>query len=133
MQWVDRVMRAMGFGCLFWRWVAALHWGARAAFMLHSLSPVLLILFSVRQGDPLAMLLFVIQIEPLLAALERELHGLHVGLAREASFGYVDDVLALGTDIRDLGTMDRLVAAYEAASSAILNWNRKSVIVGLGQ
>jgi hypothetical protein len=58
-----------------------------------------------------------------LAALERELRGLHVGLAREASFGYVDDVSALGADIRDLATMDRLVAAYEAASGAILNPN----------
>jgi hypothetical protein len=55
LQWVDWVLRAMGFGRLFRRWVAALHWGARAAFMLHNLSPVLLILFSVRQGDPLAM------------------------------------------------------------------------------
>ena len=78
------------------------------------------------------MLLFILQIEPLLVALERELRGLHVGLAREASFGNVDDVSALGSDFRDLATMDRLVADYEKDSSAILNRNHKSVIVGLG-
>ena len=47
LQCVDRILAAMGFGPLFRRWMATLHRGARATFMLHSLSPMLLILFSV--------------------------------------------------------------------------------------
>jgi hypothetical protein len=101
--------------------------------MLHSLTLDLLILFSIRQGDPLAMLLFIIQIEPLLRRLQQDLTGLNVGLAHEASLGYVDDVAALGTDEADLLKLDEAVRDFEAVSGAILNRNRKSVIVGLGE
>jgi hypothetical protein len=100
--------------------------------MLHKLSLPLLILFSVRQGDPLAMLLFLFYIEPLLRRLQSELTGLSVGQAHEASLGYVDDVAVLSTDEDDLPKMDRAVADFEAVSGAILNRNRKSVIIGLG-
>ena len=34
--------------------------------------------FSIRQGDPLAMLLFIVYVEPLLTALERRLTGLQL-------------------------------------------------------
>jgi hypothetical protein len=64
--------------------------------------------------------------------LERDLCGLHVGIVRERSLGYVDDVSALGSDVKDLPILDRAVTDYEAVSGAILNRTRKSVIVGLG-
>ena len=50
-----------------------MHEDAAATFMLRDLSTELRLLFSIRQGDPLAMILFVIHIEPYLARLEREL------------------------------------------------------------
>jgi Reverse transcriptase (RNA-dependent DNA polymerase) len=132
LRWVEKVLEAMGFGPLFRGWIQTLHRGASACFMLHGLTPFLLILFSIRQGDPLAMLLFILQIEPLLQRLQRDLTGLSVGLAREASLGYVDDVAALGQDEGDLLKLDEAVGDFEAVSGAILNRNRKSVIVGLG-
>jgi hypothetical protein len=75
--------------------------------MLHKLTPALLILFSIRQADPLAMLLFLLQIEPLLRRLQRDLVGLHVGRAKIAGHGYVDDVAAVGTNIADLPKFDQ--------------------------
>ena len=36
LQWVDLVLEAMGFGPVLCRWVADLHRGATATFMLHS-------------------------------------------------------------------------------------------------
>jgi hypothetical protein len=78
------------------------------------------------------MLLFIIQIEPLLPHLQQEPTGLNFYLAHEASLGYVDDVAALGTDEADLVKLDDAVRDFEAVSGAILNRNRKSVIVGLG-
>jgi hypothetical protein len=133
LRWVEAVLEAMGFGPTFRGWIQTLHRGAAACFMLHSLTLDLLILFSIRQGDPLAMLLFIIQIEPLLRRLQQDLTGLNVGLAHEASLGYVDDVAALGTDEADLLKLDEAVRDFEAVSGAILNRNRKSVIVGLGE
>jgi hypothetical protein len=132
LQWVDKVLAAFGFGAEWRRWIQLLHKNATAAFMLHSLSPDLLITFSIRQGDPLAMLLFIIQIHPLLHLLHRRLAGLQVGAVREAALGYVDDVAALSSSLEDLAIIDSTVADFEAVSGAILNRNRKSVVVGLG-
>jgi hypothetical protein len=132
LQWVDAVLEAMGVGRIFRGWIKTLHRGASAKFLLHKLSLPLLILFSIRQGDPLAMLLFLFYIEPLLRRLQSDLTGLRVGTAREASLGYVDDVAVLGRDVNDLEKMDAAVADFEAVSGALLNRNRKSVIVGLG-
>ena len=74
--------------------------------MLHRITPDLHILFSLRQGDPLAMILFIIQIEPLLVVLERLLAGVWVGAVREAALGYVDDVVVLGEEEEDLLKLD---------------------------
>ena len=132
LDWVDRVLEAMGFGAIFRGWVATLHRGASAAFLLHGVSPFILILFSIRQGDPLAALLFIIYIEPYLVRLEAALHGLQMANIREASFGYMDDVNILGSHISDILTVDSITLDFEAAAGAILNRNRKTMILGLG-
>ena len=100
--------------------------------MLEELSPFMDILFSLRQGDPLAMILYVIQLEPLLARLEQVLEGLTIGPVVEKSLGYVDDVAGMGDKERDLLRLDEEVRAFEMASGAILNRNHKSVVLGLG-
>jgi exonuclease III len=132
LHWVEAILEAMGVGAIFRGWIRTLHSDASARFMCHKLSLPLQILFSIRQGDPLAMLLFLFHIEPLLHRLQRDLTGLRVGLAQEAGLGYVDDVAVLSCDEQDLLRMDSAVADFEAVSGALLNRNRKSVIVGLG-
>jgi hypothetical protein len=59
-QWLDRVLEAMGFGAVLRHWVATLHRRASACFMLHTLSPDMAVEFSIRQGDPAASVFFVI-------------------------------------------------------------------------
>jgi hypothetical protein len=132
LQWLDRVLEAMGFGLVLRQWVATLHRHATACFMLHSLSPDQEVEFSIRQGDPAASVFFTIYIEPFLACLERFLRGLFMGGLREATLSYMDDVNELGEDEQDILVTDELCRAFEAASGAILNRNRKTVILGLG-
>jgi hypothetical protein len=105
---------------------------AAASFLLHEVSPVLAILFSIRQGDPLAALLFVIYLEPFLVRLEAVLSGLRVANIREASFGHMDNVQVLGDDLQDIVRVDLACRDFEAASGALLNRNRKTTIIGLG-
>jgi hypothetical protein len=64
-------------------------------------------LYSIRPGDPLAMLLFILLIEHLLHLLQRDLAGLHVGRAKGGSLGYVDDVAAVGSNTDDLPASSR--------------------------
>ena len=132
LDWVDRVLEAMGFGLIFRGWIHTLHREASASFLLHNISPVLAILFSLRQGDPLAALLFVIHLEPFLVRLEAALAGLRVANIKETSFGYMDDVQVLGDDLQDIVRVDLACRDFEAASGALLNRNRKTTIIGLG-
>jgi hypothetical protein len=64
--------------------------------------------------------------------LQREMAGLSIGAIRETALGYVDDVAAVSSTLDDLPIIDAAVADFEAASGALLNRNRKTVIVGLG-
>jgi hypothetical protein len=70
MAYVDKVLAAFGFGQIFREVVTTLHRGATATFILHQLSPEVQVEFSIRQGDPLALLLFIIKQEPYLWRLE---------------------------------------------------------------
>ena len=132
MPYVDRVLEVMGFGAIFRGWIRTLHSGAAAVFLLERLSREVAITFSVRQGDPLAMLLFIIQLEPFLWILHRVLPGLDVGGIVELVLAYVDDVDVLGDDDEDILLVDGICRMFERMSGAILNRNRKSAILGFG-
>ena len=62
---LKRVMSAMNFSDKFISWILLLHEGAKTRLLLDFLTEPIDVLFSVRQGDPLAMILFILYIEPL--------------------------------------------------------------------
>jgi hypothetical protein len=64
--------------------------------------------------------------------LEASLRGLQLAHIREAAFGYMDDVEVLGSHLSDITTVDSVTLDFEAASGALLNRNRKTLILGLG-
>ena len=130
--YLDCVLEAMGFGITFRAVVATLHDGATATFLLQTLSREIPVEFSVRQGDPLAALLFNIQMEPFLSVLHRLLPGLPVGDILELVEAYMDDVDAMGERLEDIIAIDGVTRRFEALSGQILNRNRKSAILGLG-
>ena len=67
------VMKKMKFGFIFCNWIRMLHHGAQTRFILKELSDIIDVSFSIRQGDSIAMLLFIIYIEPFLLFLQRTL------------------------------------------------------------
>ena len=72
-----------------------LHEGARTRFILGSLTAAIEVRFSIRQGDPLAMILYIIYIEPLLLTLEKSLTGLRLPSVRQTLEAYCDDINVL--------------------------------------
>ena len=83
LKFLIKVMKKMNFGSLFTSWITMLHEGATTRFIISGLTRVIKLLFSIRQGDPIAMLLYIIYIEPLLLALEKRMTGLKVaGIGR---------------------------------------------------
>ena len=66
---LEKVLKVMGFPKKFINWVAMCHRGAL----------VVNIAFSLRQGDPLALILYI---EPLLQLIKTSLRGIRMGPAR---------------------------------------------------
>ena len=87
-----KVMKRMNFGDIFTSWISMLHEGAKTRFILSGLTKAIALLFSIRQGDPLAMLLYIVYIEPLLQMLEKKLVGLRVANIDQKLEAYCDDI-----------------------------------------
>ena len=62
LDYLVKVMAAMMFPDVFIKWVQMLHEGATTCFLLNFLTDPMKVLFSIRQGDPLSMILYIIYI-----------------------------------------------------------------------
>ena len=89
-----------------------------------------------RQGDPIAMLLYIVYVEPLLITLEVKMAGLRIrnhqslGLNPTLDFdqkceAFCDDVNLMTGDLNDLPIIESVVDKFERSSGAILSRNHK--------
>ena len=115
------VMQKMNFSEKFCEWIRMLHRGATTRCILQWLTDPISLSFSIRQGDPLAMLLYIIYIEPLLVYLERVAVGLKVAGIPQSIEAYCDDVNVLTNNLSDFLVVDLAVRKFEAVSGAILS------------
>ena len=136
-----KVLSKMNFNDTFCNWVKMLHHGANTRFKLGFLTRQIFVSFSVRQGDPLAMLLYVLYIEPLLLLLQRTVKGLNFSsqqpqiqsqVLKQVSEAFCDDVNLVVTNDSDFYAIDKAVIMFEKASGAILSRNKKCLVLGLG-
>ena len=107
-----------------------LHANSKAVFILDGLSNPIDILFSVRQGDPISMILYVIFLEPLLQKMTSIVQGVWVGGARLLHEPYADDISGLFKE-GDLQQIAGLIFKYEKVSGALVNRD-KCKVMGLG-
>ena len=127
-----RVMEKMNFSPVFCKWISMMHSGAQTKFILEALSEAIQVQFSIRQGDPLSMVLYIIYIEPLLMYLERTLSGLKIEGISQTIEAYCDDVNVLTDCLEGLPKVDIAVRKFEAFSGAILSRSQKCKLLGLG-
>ena len=126
------VMQKMNFGVKFCEWIRMLHQGAQTKCILQWLTDAINVSFSIRQGDPLAMLLYIIYIEPLLLYLERVIVGLRMAGIPKSIEAYCDDVNILTDRLSDFLVVDLAVRKFEVVSGAILSRTMKSKVIGFG-
>ena len=128
------VMEKMGFPELFRGWVKMLHHEATTCLVLPmGLSREIKVTFSFRQGDPIAMNLYILQQEPLLRMIRATLTGLTITNFKQLDKSYCDDIETLSSDISDLVKFDEVMAKFEMTSGAILSRTKKSKVMGIGQ
>ena len=128
-----KVMSKMNFSNKFCQWIRMLHDGAQTRFILESLTGAIDVNFSIRQGDPIAMLLYILYIEPLLLYLERNLMGVSISGISQKLEAFCDDVNVMTEHVDDIVKVDKIVEEFEAFSGAILSRSKKCKIIGFGQ
>ena len=127
-----KVMQKMNFGKVFISWILMLHKGAKTRFLLNFLTRAIQVRFSIRQGDPLAMILYILYVEPLLVALEKALSGLRLECGQQTLEAYCDDINVLTEDIADFRRLEHKIEEFEKYSGAILSREKKCKIIGFG-
>ena len=132
LNYLVKVMEAMEFPDKFVKWVLMLHEGATTRFILNFLTDPISVLFSIRQGDPLSMILYIIYIEPLLMMIKKMTKGLSVSLISQRDEDFCDDVNFIGEKLSDLVIIDEIFLNFENISGAILFRSQKSKVMGLG-
>ena len=132
LDYLVKVMAAMKFPAIFVQWILMLHEGATTCFLLNFLTNPMKVLFSIRQGDPLSMLLYIIYLEPLLLMIERKTRGLSMSLFSQKDEAYCDDLNFLSDSENDLIIIEDVFVKFENISGAILSRSEKSKVMGLG-
>jgi hypothetical protein len=128
-----KVMERTGFPEVFRRWIKIMHHEATTCLVLpNGLSRFIKVMFSFRQGDPLAMNLYILQKEPLLRMLRATLTGLIITNFKLIDKSYCDDVQILSSDVNELVKFDQVMQKFEETSGAILSRTKKSKVMWLG-
>ena len=130
--YICKVLQKMNFSDHFIDQIKDMHHNTTTRFILNSLTCPLEVTFSIRQGDPISMLLYIIYMEPFLLCLKRRLSGIQMGGFVQIDEDYADDVEVMVESDDDIVLANEIFKKFEACSGAKLSRSKKSKIFGLG-
>lgn len=131
-KFIFQVLGRLGFGPAFIDAVRVLHWDTVGRVMVNQhISEFFEINSGVKQGCPLAPLLFTIATQPLQAALRSELsfHGIHFHGYRMTHRLYADDSTLFARDEQDARTAMHVVQLFCSASAMALNFSKCKILL----
>uniref|UniRef100_A0AAV1UX75 Reverse transcriptase domain-containing protein n=1 Tax=Peronospora matthiolae TaxID=2874970 RepID=A0AAV1UX75_9STRA len=129
------VMSRLGFPASFVHLTSALHMGTRSQFIVNGyMSDPLDVGCGIRQGCPLAPLLFIIAVEPLYEILHSTVKGVRIANTSETLeikvCGYAYDTAVYVQSPEEVSVVMRTLMRFGAASGLVINAS-KSVAVPL--
>ena len=130
--YVCRVLKHMNLSDSFINIIQDMHAGISTQFILARLTDPISLTFSIRQGDAIAMLLYIVYMEPFLMALQRVCTGLRVADFNQSDEDYCDDVEAVIEKEDDFLRVNMLFEKFESCSGALLSRTQKSKVLGIG-
>lgn len=128
--WLRTVMDHFNLGWIFIRQTLLTLKNATSTIELTKTSPPFKILRGVRQGCPLAPLLFVLSHEPLLHTIRNnhQIKGIQIANITLKVAGYTDDTYGFLHDAVDFSFWAETLKIYEAQSGAKINFPKSAII-----
>jgi hypothetical protein len=129
-KWLTHCLKNFGFPKEFTRTIEDLFYNRNAAVSVEEHEEFIQCRQGIPQGDPIAPLLFVLALEPLLAAARIEIEGVETPKGTLTNTAFADDSTFFIKDDRNVNKLITLLQLYSDTSGAIVNW-RKSALTPL--
>jgi hypothetical protein len=86
----------------------------------------------IKQGCPLAALLYIVYIEPFILTLQNHIKGIEIGSTQFKTSCYIDDIHMFVSDEYEISTIAVIIEKYHQCTNSQINLS-KSQILGLGR
>jgi hypothetical protein len=126
-KWLSYCLQTFGFPVEYIRTIEDLFYRRNAAVAVDNNEEVLQCKQGVPQGDPIAPLLFIMALEPLLAAARAEVKGVDTPKGTLTNAAFADDSTFFIQDDRNVTKLIALLQQYSDVSGAVVNWGKSAL------
>src|SRR5438128_6758116 len=126
-KWLSYCLQTFGFPVEYIRTIEDLFYRRNAAVAVDNNEEVLQCKQGVPQGDPIAPLLFIMALEPLLAADRAEVKGVDTPKGTLTNAAFADDSTFFIQNDRNVTNLIQLLQHNSNVSAAVVNWEKSAL------
>jgi hypothetical protein len=126
-KWLTHCLQSFGFPVGFIRTIKLLFFHRNAEVSVEESTQYVQCKQGVPQGDPIAPLLFVIALEPLLAAARVEVEGIETPKGTLTNAAFADDSTFFILNDRNVMRLVDLLRSFSEVSGAVINWHKSAL------
>ena len=130
---IYKIMTQMNFSKTYIKWIKTLYENSKAKVILNGvLGKKIIMNRGVKQGCPLAAMLYILYIEPLHLKLQDEIKGIRIGPKIAKTSGFVDDLVIFASTESDLTIAGNVLDIFEKVTNSKLN-KMKTQLLPIGK
>lgn len=130
---IYRTLERFGFPIRFQNWIKILYEHSVSVFKINGQNADEIYLErGIKQGCPLAALLYIVYIEPFVLKIKKLLEGIRIGSTNIKMSCFIDDIHTFIQNESELVKLDKLIKFFHKNTNSQINLS-KSTIMGLGK
>src|SRR5438128_2236421 len=126
-QWLSHCLTQFNFPTDFIQTIEALFYSRAATLSLEKETATISCRQGVPQGDPIAPLLFVLALEPMLKAARQMVEGIYTPKGTLTNTAFADDSTFFLKNEMNITLLELLLENYCDVSGAVVNWDKSSL------
>jgi exonuclease III len=126
-QWLSHCLKSFGLPQQFNNTIENLFYSRTATVAVDDISRIVECRQGVPQGDPIAPLLFVLALEPLMATVKSQVKGIQTPRGEISYVAFADDSTFMIADKQNLRKLVNILNEYTQVSGAVINWTKSAL------